>query len=142
MDCNKEIQSIKEQLSQLKSLKSKRVGSLLLKVLTSPIPLLSIFASRSINSESLGRLLAKVDSSPVPSLSRFILENKDSIGVTPITLRSSSLLSQEIEEHTLTNQSRLARILAVLSVHSSIEILIDFRDSLISCLGGIDLIFK
>src|SRR3989337_2647483 len=142
MDCNKEIQSIKEQLSSLNSLKSKRVGSLLLKVLTSPIPLLSIFASRSKNSESLGRFLTKVNSSPVPSLSRFILENKDSIGVTSITLRSSSLFSQKLEEHVFTNQSRLARILAVLSLHSSMEILIAFRVSLISCLGGIDLIFK
>src|SRR3989337_1125915 len=139
MDCNKEIQYIKEQLSKLKSLKSKRVGSLLLKVLTSSIPLLSILALRYINSESLGHLLTKVDLSPVPSLSRFILENKDSIGVTSITLRSSSLLSRE---HTFSSHSRLARIRAVLSLHSSIEILIAFKDSLISCLGGIDLIFK
>src|SRR3989337_2986491 len=127
MDCNKEIQSIKEQLSSLKSLKSKRVGSLQLKVLTSPIPLLSIFASRSINSKSLGRLLTKVDSSPVPYLSRFILENKDSIGVTSITLRSLSLFSQKLEEHAFTNQSCLKRILAVLSLHTSMKILIAFR---------------
>src|SRR3989337_257830 len=142
MDCNKEIQSIKEQLSSLKSLKSKRVGSLLLKVLTSPIPLLSIFASRSINSESLGCLLTKVDSSPVPYLSKFILENKDSIGVTSITLRSSSLFSRKLEEHAFINQSFLARILAVISLHSSMEILMALRDSFISCLGGIDLSFK
>src|SRR3989337_4063993 len=142
MDCNKEIQSIKEQLSQLNSLKSKRVGSLLLKVLTSPIPLLSIFASRSKNFESLGRFLTKVDSSPVPSLSRFILENKYSIGVTSITLRCSSLFSRKLEEHVFTNQSRLARILAVLSLHSSMKILIDLRDSFVSCLDGIDLSFK
>src|SRR3989337_1644360 len=96
------------------------MGSLLLKVLTSPIPLLSIFSLRSLNSKLLGHLLAKVDSSPVPYLSRFILENKDSIGVKPITLRSSSLFLQKLEEHAFTNQSRLARILAVLSLHSSI----------------------
>src|SRR3989337_3770012 len=139
MDCNKEIQSIKEQLSSLNSLKSKRVGSLLLKVLTSPIPLLSIFASRSKNSESLGRLLTKVDSYPVSSLSRLTLENKDSIGFTSITFRSSSLFSRKLEEHAFINQSFLARILAVLSLHSSMEILIGLRDSLTSCLGGIDL---
>ena len=64
------------------------MSSLLCKVLTSSIPLLLIFASRSKNSESLGRLLTKVDSSPVPLLSSFILENKDEdlkvIDVSPI----------------------------------------------------------
>src|SRR3989337_1867673 len=128
MDCNKEIQSIKEQLSKLKSLKSKRVGSSLLKVLTSPIPLLSIFSLKPSPSKLLGRLLAKVDSSPVPYLSSFILANKDSIGVTPITLRSSSLLSQKLEEHAFSSQSLLARILAVLSLPSLIETLIALRD--------------
>ena len=71
-----------------------------------------------------------------------MLANKDSIGFTPITLRSSSLFSQDIEEHALTNQSRLAHILAVLYLHLSVEILIAFRESLISIYGVIDLIFK
>ena len=76
----------------LSLLQSMIVGSFLFKVLTSSIPLLTIFASRSKNSESLGRLLTKVDSSPVPFSSILNLLNKESIEETPIILRSSSLL--------------------------------------------------
>ena len=83
---------------------------MLFKVLTSPIPLLPDLASRSRNSESLGRLLTKADSSSVPLLLRFILQNKDLIGDTSITLRSSSLFSWKLEEHAFTKQSFLVRV--------------------------------
>ena len=88
---------------------------MLFKDLTSPIPLLPNLASRSKNSESLGRLLTKVDSSPVPSLLRLIFQNKDLIGDTSLTFRSSSIFSCKLEEHAFTEQSFLARNLAVLS---------------------------
>ena len=59
----------------------------------------------SKNSEFLERFLGKGGSYSVPSLSRFILQNKDLIGDTLITFRSSSLFSEKLEEHTFTKQS-------------------------------------
>src|SRR3954468_5440895 len=47
-----------------------------------------------------------------------------------------------MEEYALIKASFVARILAVLSLHSSMEILMALRDSFISCLGGIDLSFE
>ena len=48
-----------------------------------------------------------------------------------MTLRSPSLFSWKLEEHAFINQSFLARILAVLSLHSSMEIIMALRDSYI-----------
>ena len=90
--------------------------------------------------ETYQRPLTKVDSSPVIFIKIYIGKqrfNRSHINHFKIFI----IVLTETRRTRFYNQPFLARILAVLSLHS-LEILMDLRDSLISCLGGIDLSFK